>query len=106
MPTFPSIDLSRFDVRELTDQIRAFQLPVVDLPKIDLPDIDLPKIDLPEVDTDRIVGFARDAAYVGIGLGVLAVQQTQVRRREAQARLESVQAEVGRRVRHVTASVV
>jgi hypothetical protein len=32
--------------------------------------------------TDDIVGTARDAAYVAVGLGVLAVQRAQVRRSE------------------------
>lgn len=70
MPTFPSIDLSRFDVAALASQ--------------------LPRPELPAIDTDRLSGLARDAAYVGIGLGVLTIQQTQVRRRELQSELERV----------------
>ena len=68
MPAFPSFDLSNLD--------------------LSLPDIKLPGVTVPDVDTERLVGLARDAAYVGIGFGVLAVQQTQVRRRELQAGVE------------------
>lgn len=52
MTSFPSIDLTRFDLRSLN------------------------------VDTDKLVGAIRDAAYVTIGFGVLAFQQAQVRRRQ------------------------
>jgi hypothetical protein len=79
MPTFPSLDLTSFDLSK------------IDLSKIDLSKIDLARfdaIDLPEVDAERVKGLARDAAYVGIGLGVLAVQQAMVRRREVQATVE------------------
>ena len=37
--------------------------------------------DLKDV-TEEIVGTARDAAYVAVGLGVLAIQRAQVRRNE------------------------
>ncbi len=48
-----------------------------------LPLIDqLPSFDLPGVDTDRLVALAKDAAYVTVGFGVLAVQKIQVRRHE------------------------
>lgn len=80
MPTFPSFDLTNV-------QLPNVQLPV-QLPDVKLPDVTFPDVTLPEIDTDRLVGIARDAAYVGIGLGVLAVQQTQVRRREVQSELE------------------
>ena len=91
MPTFPSFDLSNFDLSRI--DISKVDLPTIDfssieLPNIDLPNIDLRGIDLPQVDTERVVGLARDAAYVGIGLGVLAVQQAQVRRREVRATVE------------------
>jgi hypothetical protein len=73
MPAFPSIDLTKIDLSK------------IDLTKIDLTGVD---VKLPEIDTDRVVNFARDAAYVGIGFGVLAVQQAQVRRREVQSTVE------------------
>lgn len=68
MPTFPSIDLSRFDVAALASQ--------------------LSRPEMPAIDTERLTGLARDAAYVSIGLGVLTIQQTQVRRRELRSELE------------------
>lgn len=78
--SFPSFDFSNLDLSKLA----------ADLPKVDLPSVNLPKVELPrvELDTDRVAGFARDAAYVGVGLTVLAVQQVQVRRRELQATIE------------------
>jgi hypothetical protein len=81
MNAFPSIDFSKLDISRL-------DLTRIDLPKFDLPKIDLGQIDAPEIDVDAVTAFARDAAYVSIGLSVLAFQQAQVRRRELQASLE------------------
>ena len=66
------IDLTRFDVRKC------------DMPKFDLPQVDMPKFELPElpVDADRVIGFARDAAYAGVGVAVLTVQKLDAQRRE------------------------
>jgi hypothetical protein len=55
MPTFPSIDLTRFD-----------------LSKIELPKVDLATF----ADTAR--DTARDAAYVAIGASVLAVREVNI----------------------------
>jgi hypothetical protein len=93
MPAFPAIDLSKFELPkfDMTKvdlpkfELPKFDMPKIDMPKIDMPKIDMPKVELPEVDMDRVSAFARDAAYVGIGLTVLAVQQAQVRRRELQS---------------------
>lgn len=65
LPTFPSFDLSSFD-----------------LSKINLPKINLPKIDTPDIDTEAVANIARDAAYVVVGIAVVALQRVQVRRRE------------------------
>ena len=49
-------------------------------PKIDLPKFDLPKFDLPEVDlpsAEQVLGCARNAAYVGVGLAVTTVERVQ-----------------------------
>jgi hypothetical protein len=69
MPTFPAFDLSKFA-----------------LPKFDVSKFDLPRIQaaVPHVDSDRVVGLARDVAYAGIGLTVLAVQQADHGRRTLQ----------------------
>lgn len=92
MPTFPAFDFSDLDLRKVSFpdvklpdlKLGDVKLPDFKLGDVKLPDVKLPEVDLPEVDTDRLLGVARDAAYVGIGLTVLAVQQTQVRRRELQ----------------------
>jgi len=46
-----------------------------------------------EITTSRIAELSRDAAYVTIGLGVIAFQQAQVRRR---AMLDQLQAQAGK----------
>ena len=71
------IDLTRFDVRK-------FDMPKFDMPKFDMPQVDMPKFELPElpVDADRVIGFARDAAYAGVGVAVLTVQKLDAQRRE------------------------
>jgi hypothetical protein len=62
--------------------------------------------------TDDIVGTARDAAYVAVGLGVLAFQRAQVRREELlkalsgsrgdiEGRLAEVRDEIGKRVKYI-----
>jgi hypothetical protein len=73
MPTFPSIDLTRLDLSKI-------ELPKIDLPKIDLPKVDLPKVDLVTL-ADSARDTARDAAYVAIGAGVLAVREVNIRTR-------------------------
>lgn len=114
-PAFPSFDFTNLDVSKL--DVSKLDLSKLDLSKLDLSKIDLPKFDLPafrlptfdrpkvdfdavprpDVDTDRVLGFARDAAYVGIGLTVLAIQQSQVRRRELQRRITDAVDTVTRR---------
>ena len=41
--------------------------------------------DIPGIDVDRLTSVAKDAAYVTVGVSVLAVQKAQVRRRELTA---------------------
>ena len=72
-PTFPSVDFSKLDLSKL------------DLSKLDLSKFGLPKMPtptLPEVDTDAVISAAKDAAFVTIGLAVLAVQKLQAGRRD------------------------
>ncbi|MEO8363822.1 MAG: hypothetical protein ABI570_05510, partial [Ilumatobacteraceae bacterium] len=61
-------------------------LPNLSLPSMDLTKVDLSKVankfHLPEFNTEPVVQFAKDAAYVTIGVGVLTFQKAQVRRRE------------------------
>ncbi|MEO5975400.1 MAG: hypothetical protein ABIQ38_09410 [Ilumatobacteraceae bacterium] len=64
-------------------------MPAIKFPT--LPNIDLTKVDLAKVatkfrqasaKTEPVIRFAKDAAYVTVGVGVLTFQKTQVRRRE------------------------
>lgn len=114
MTTFPSIDLSSFelptinlpkvDLRKVDlSKLRVpkFDVPKVDLPSVTFPKVELPKIQapaLPQLDTDSVIGLTRDAAYAGLGLTVLAVQQAENGRR-------AVQHAVTRGVRKVAATV-
>jgi hypothetical protein len=63
VPTFPKIDVTKFELPK-------FELPKIDLPKIDLADIDLPS-------TEQVVGCARNAAYLGVGLAVTTIERVQ-----------------------------
>jgi hypothetical protein len=109
MATFPSVDLSKFELPKLDlskmpkFELPKFEMPRFEMPRFEMPDVEIPEI--PEVDVDRIAGLARDAAYVGIGLAVLSVQQAQVRRREAQASFDKAQQVVGERVRALVDAV-
>lgn len=73
MTSFPRFDFS--------------QLPTLDLPKFELPKFELPNVDvlgdieLPTV--EQLTDFARDAAYVSVGLAVTTVERLQ----ELQAQL-------------------
>ena len=82
------IDLTRFDVRKFDVRkldVRKFDVRKFDMPEFpkvavpfDLPRMDLPKFDLP---VERLVGLARDAAYVGIGAAVVTAKAADDRRR-------------------------
>lgn len=63
MPTFPKINRS------------TFELPKFDVPKFDVPRVDLTDVELPSA--EQIVGCARNAAYVGVGLVVTTAERVQ-----------------------------
>lgn len=69
LPDFPRIDLSKFE------------LPKFELPKFDLPKFDVDSFDLPAID-DKLTAALRDAAYITVGLGVVAVERAQARRQQ------------------------
>ena len=74
----PPFDLSDFDLSKV--ELPKFDLSKIEWPKFELPTFELPKVDLPEVDlpsVEQIAGFARDAAYVGIGLAVMTAERLQ-----------------------------
>ncbi len=64
--------------------MRAIKFPAI--PNIDLTKVDLAKVALKfrraSTKTEPLIRFAKDAAYVTVGVGVLTFQKTQVRRRE------------------------
>ncbi|MEO6570033.1 MAG: hypothetical protein ABIO83_00650 [Ilumatobacteraceae bacterium] len=72
-------DIKNFDIRNL--DIRNLELPQLDLTGLDLSRLDVRNVDLPSIDLDRVMGFARDTAYVGIGALVVTAQKTAERRR-------------------------
>lgn len=74
------------------DSMTTIKLPF-NLPVIDVPSIEIPNIDLAKVDTSRLQSFATDAFYVTVGLGVLAVQQMQVRRQELIKRFSTLESQ-------------
>jgi hypothetical protein len=86
LPTFPSLDLTNFDLSRFK------------VPNVTLPELNFPNVTTGQLDVDRALSVARDAAYVGIGLTVLAIQQTQVRRREIQKDVERTVRSVRERI--------
>jgi hypothetical protein len=68
------VDLSTFDLRNV--EVPKFELPKFDLPTVELPEF--PNVDLP-VDAERVAGWVRDAAYVGVGAAVVVGQQAEQR---------------------------
>lgn len=70
LPTFPAFDFSNLDLSK------------INLPKINMPNINMPTIDTADIDTAAVANIARDAAYVVVGIAVVALQRVQVRRRE------------------------
>ena len=58
----------------------TFEMPKFEMPKFEMPTFEMPKMDLPEVDlpsAEQITGFARDAAYVSVGLAVMTAERLQ-----------------------------
>jgi hypothetical protein len=89
---FPKIDLPKIDLPKV--EFPKIDLPKVEFPKIDLTKLEFPQVDVPQIDLpdfpridlgdldEKVTGLAKDAVYITIGFGVLALQKTQVRRRE------------------------
>jgi hypothetical protein len=76
LPTLPALDFPKFDLPN-------FNLPKFDFSKIDLPNIDFPAIDFSKLDVAALRNVTlpnvRDAAYMTVGLGVVAVERAQAR---------------------------
>jgi hypothetical protein len=62
----------------------TLKVPTVKLPTVKLPTVTAPKVTMPTMPVvdERILAAVRDAAYITVGIGVLAVQQTEARRKE------------------------
>jgi hypothetical protein len=77
-------------MRYITRMIKLPEFPYLKFPSVNFPSIDLsavslpfgdyPSKGLPRLDADKLTAVVRDAAYVTVGIGVLAVQQAQTRR--------------------------
>jgi hypothetical protein len=65
MATFPSVDLTNFDLAPAAKSVR----------------------DAGETVTSTAIELAREATYTAVGLGVLTYQRIQVRRREIEREL-------------------
>ena len=77
LPDFPTINLPTFPNFELPN----FNLPKFDFSKIDLPNIDFPAIDFSKLDVAALRNVklpnVLDAAYMTVGLGVVAMERAQ-----------------------------
>lgn len=78
---FSLTDLKNLDLEQL-DPTR------LDLTRFDLRNIELPDIDMP-VEATRLVGFARDTAYAGVGVVVITVKKADGQRRELAAQVSN-----------------
>lgn len=79
LPDFSSIEFPKFDLSKF--DLPKFELPKFDLPKFEFPKFDMPTFDLPAVD-EKFTAAIRDAAYITVGLGVVAVERADARRRQ------------------------
>ena len=80
VPVFRGFDVGRLDVSKL-------RLPTFRLPKL-VPDAG-PNVDLPNFDLERVAELARDTAYAGLGMVVLAAEKVDARRRQVREDLAS-----------------
>lgn len=76
---FTKLDLTKLDLTRL--DVRKMDLPKFEMPNVEMPKFDLPSVELP-ADIERVAGFARDAAYAGVGVVVVTAQKLDEQRRE------------------------
>jgi hypothetical protein len=62
-------------------------------------DAELPSVDLPSIDTAKLAAAVRDAAYIAVGLGVVAVERAQARGTELTTMVNGRLAEVRELIR-------
>ena len=93
----PNLPRKEFDDARPSKLIPEFELPDFELPKFDLPKVELPEVDLPDCPaSSRSSAFARDAAYVGVGL-VVARRPSSVAGAAAASCLELLKTQVAER---------
>ncbi|MBK5331034.1 MAG: hypothetical protein JJD93_03635 [Ilumatobacteraceae bacterium] len=82
LPEMPTIDFSSIKLPSI--DFSAIDLPAIDFSRLDVNALldKLPKIDLPAIDTAKLTAAVRDAGYIAVGLGVVAVERAQARGNE------------------------
>lgn len=75
LPDFPTLNLPT---------LPAFDFPKFELPKFDFPAIDFSKLDVTALRNVKLPNV-RDAAYISVGLGVVAVERAQAGREQLAA---------------------
>ena len=71
-----------FKLPEMPFDFPSFDFPAIDFSKLDvnaLRNAKLPSVDLPGIDTAKLTAAVRDAAYIAVGIGVVAVERAQAR---------------------------
>ena len=91
-----------FKLPEMPFDFPPFDFPSIDFSKLDvnaLRDAKLPSVDLPGIDTAKLAAAVRDAAYIAVGLGVVAVERAQARGTELTTMVNGRLAEVRELIR-------
>jgi hypothetical protein len=86
-----------FKLPEMPFDFPSFDFPAIDFSKLDvnaLRNAKLPSVDLPAIDTAKLTAAVRDAAYIAVGLGVVAVERAQARATELTTKVNGRLAEV------------
>lgn len=86
-----------FKLPEMPFDFPSFDFPAIDFSKLDvnaLRNAKLPSVDLPTIDTAKLTAAVRDAAYIAVGLGVVAVERAQDLGTELTAKVNGRLAEV------------
>ena len=77
---FPSIDLPSIDLPKI--DFSAIKLPSIKRPSVDFPSIDFSRLDVSALRDIDVAKYVTDAAYITVGLGVVAVEKAQARRQQ------------------------
>ena len=91
-----------FKLPEMPFDFPPFDFPSIDFSKLDvnaLRNAKLPSVDLPTIDTAKLAAAVRDAAYIAVGLGVVAVERAHARGTELTTMVNGRLAEVRELIR-------